>query len=360
MTGDLAAVELWRVRVELRTPLRSSHGTERHRALVLVRAVAADGTEGWGECSALTRPTYTHEWSDGAFAVLRDELVPAALAAIEPDVRTHPMAAAALVDARVDGALRREGRNLATALGATRRAVPWCAVLGRQRGVDELLLAVEAALDDGASQVKLKVGPGWDTVPVAAVLAHWPDLALAVDANGAYGDDPDHLLALDDLGLVYLEQPLPADELTRSAGLAARAATAVALDESITSPAMADAALALRAGSVVNVKPARLGGIARAAATAEVAISWNGRCFVGGMLESGVGRAGALALAACEPFTMPCDLGPSARYLVEDLTEPVVTDVDGHLVVPVGPGLGVAPDPGRLAAVAVESVVVRR
>jgi len=358
VSSTICAVELWLLRLALRHPLRSAHGVESDRALVVVRVVDGDGAEGWGECSALTRPTYTHEYAAGAWSVLRHELAPALLAGVEPEVTTHPMAAAALVDARVDLALRREGRNLAEALGAGRCSVPWCAVLGRQDDVGRLLAAVEDALADGASQVKLKIQPGWDTAPVLAVAAHWPNLALAVDANGSYGDasgDRSALDALDDLGLVYVEQPLPADALVASAAWAERWRTPIALDETITSPGLVDAAFALRSGSIVNVKPGRLGGITRAAATAEAAISWNGRCFVGGMLESGIGRAGALALAACEPFTLPCDLGPSARYVVEDVTEPIVTDRDGHLVVPAGPGLGVVPDRDRLADLAVES-----
>lgn len=357
--GDLDAIELRWIRLPLRRALRSAHGTEAVREVVLVRAVGADGAEGWGECSALSRPTYTHEHTAAAFAVLRDHLVPAALAGDDP-VRTHPMAGAALELARVDLYLRRAGRSLSDALGSHRVAVPFTAVLGRPDRLGDLLEAVGEAVEDGAAMVKLKVEPGWDSTPVSAVRQALPDLPLAVDANGAYGDDPDRLRLLDDLGLVYLEQPLPADELRASARAAEHLATAVALDESITSPGLCDAALALRAGSVVNVKPARVGGLARASACAAVAIEWNARCFVGGMLETGVGRAAALALAASDAFTLPTDVGPSHRYLDDDVTEPIGLDAAGQVVVPSGPGLGVTPRPDRLAEVTVRHEVIRR
>ena len=114
----LDAVELVRVRLGLRRALRSAHGVERgHREVVLVRALGADGVEGWGECSALERPTYTGEFTDGAWAVLRDLLVPAALAGRGSEVVGHPFASAALADARLDVVLRRRGRSLATAFG---------------------------------------------------------------------------------------------------------------------------------------------------------------------------------------------------------------------------------------------------
>ncbi|MCU1454904.1 MAG: hypothetical protein JWN46_3050, partial [Acidimicrobiales bacterium] len=91
-----AEVELRRVRLALRVPFRSAHGTETHRDLVLVRLLLDDGQVGWGECSALARPTYTGEYTAGAWAVLRDELVPALLGRRRPAVVGHPMAAAGL------------------------------------------------------------------------------------------------------------------------------------------------------------------------------------------------------------------------------------------------------------------------
>jgi O-succinylbenzoate synthase len=67
------------------------------------------------------------------------------------------------------------------------------------------------------------------------------------------------------------------------------------------------------------------------------------------MLETGIGRAANLALAALPGFTLPGDTSASARYFREDLTEPFVLD-DGRLAVPTGPGIGVVPRPEALAA----------
>ena len=78
--------------------------------------------------------------------------------------------------------------------------------------------------------------------------------------------------------------------------------------------------------------------------------------FCGGMLETGVGRAAALAVAAQPGCALPTDLGPSDRYFRPDLTDPVVVDGRGEVVVPLGPGIGVVPDPARLDDVTVEHV----
>jgi O-succinylbenzoate synthase len=212
---------------------------------------------------------------------------------------------------------------------------------------------------EGAALVKLKVTPRpADLDAVTAVRAAWPQLPLAVDANGTL--DARSLAVLAPVGLAYVEQPAPADDLLASAALARRTDVPIALDESITSLAALEVALAVGAGTVVNVKPARLGGVATAAEVARAAAEAGCATFVGGMLETGVGRAAALAVAALPWCTLPTDLGPSSRYLRPDVTEPIELDAEGRLVVPAGPGIGVAPDPDRLADVAVERVVLVR
>jgi o-succinylbenzoate synthase len=62
------------------------------------------------------------------------------------------------------------------------------------------------------------------------------------------------------------------------------------------------------------------------------------------MLETGIGRAANVALAALPGFTLPGDTSASDRYYRRDLTAPFVL-TDGHLEVPTGPGIGVEPIP---------------
>lgn len=360
---EVGAVELRRIRFALRHPLRSAHGEEVTRDLVLVRVELDDGTSGWGECSALTRPTYTNEYTAGCWAILRDELAPALLAGREDDVVGHPMATAAVDGAHSDARLRRRDRSLVAELGLGHGrpvdAVAATAVIGRTDDIDELLATVAARVEEGAALVKLKVSPRpAELDAVAAVRATWPDLATAVDANGSL--DRRSLAILDTMGLAYIEQPAPAADLVGSAGFASRLATPVALDESVTSTAAFRAADALGAGRIVNVKPARLGGVVEAAEVARTAADAGWGVFVGAMLESGVGRATALAVAALSWCTIPCDLGPSARYLDDDVTEPIVADGAGLVVVPTGPGIGVTPRPERLEALTTDQLLLRR
>jgi O-succinylbenzoate synthase len=126
--------------------------------------------------------------------------------------------------------------------------------------------------------------------------------------------------------------------------------TPICLDESIVSVAAAVAALQLGACSVVNIKPARVGGYLEAAAIHDVCWARDVPVWCGGMLETGIGRAANLALAALPNFTLPGDTSASNRYYEVDITEPFVLD-DGRLHVPTGAGIGVSPLPDVLADV---------
>ncbi len=378
--AEIVRVELTRVALPLTSAFEASHGTEALRQVVIVQLVAADGTIGLGEVDALSHPTYTHEYAAGSFVLLRDEVVPALLrgdsAASDALTRWHPMTRAALATARLDGGLRRVGRSLAEALGVPDRAdgrhLARTAVLGRAGSIEQLLSWVDTAKRDGAALVKLKIAGPHDIDAAMEVCRAFPDLDLAADANGALqGFEPTELrrAGLDRLGLRYLEQPYAPDALVQLAELRRAVDTPVCLDESIGSLGAARVAHTLGALDLVNVKPARLGGPAEAAAVLHWAAQEGIGAFCGGMLELGVGRAAAAAVAALAALVgdgvpggagLPTDLGPSAAYVVEDLTDPVLTDAAGRLVVPSGPGIGVTLHRDRLERATVEHATLIR
>ena len=126
--------------------------------------------------------------------------------------------------------------------------------------------------------------------------------------------------------------------------------TPVCLDESITSARAAADAIALGACRIVNIKPGRVGGYLEARRIHDVCTAHGVPVWCGGMLETGIGRAANLALAALPGFTLPGDTSASARYYRQDITPPFVLD-QGHLPVPGGPGIGVDPVPAILEAV---------
>jgi O-succinylbenzoate synthase len=355
--GRPVRVELHRVSLALVSPFVSAHGTERVRDVVLAHVTLDDGSDGWGECSALTHPTYTGEYTAGAWAALCDELVPRFFAGRPWGIVGHPMASAALLTAEADADLRRIGRRLTDQLALMHKTkvqaeVVSRAVVGIGETVDGVLVEVARRIEAGHRAVKLKIRPRrLDIDALCAVRATWPDLDLAADANGSLSAGERELLRrIEALGLSYLEQPVQVDDLDGAAAFAVRLDTPIALDESITSDAAARTAIRFGAADILNIKPARVGGPVEASRIVQTAADLGVATFVGGMLETGVGRATALAVAALAGCTMPTDLGPSVRYFASDLTEPFVLGPNGTLTVPLGAGIGVEPDPARLDA----------
>jgi O-succinylbenzoate synthase len=349
------AVELRRVHVPLVEPFRTSFGTQHHRDILLVRVIGPD-SEGWGECVALDEPLYSAEYVDGAQEVIRTFLLPrlgddvAAVDVAETlrPVRGHPMAKAALEMAILDAELRAQEVSFGAFLGAVRAEVDCGVSVGIHPTAEELLRTVERHLAEGYRRIKLKVEPGHDVEPVRAVRDHFGDIPLQVDANAAYEHgDIRALTALDEFGLLLIEQPFPEEDIPAHAELARLVETPICLDESVTSARAAEAAIALGACSVVNVKAGRVGGYLEARRVHDVCAAHDVPVWCGGMLETGLGRAANVALAGLPNFTLPGDTSASGRYYDEDITVPFVLD-DGRLAVPTGPGLGVTPLPDVL------------
>lgn len=364
----IESVELVRVELPLVTPFRTSFGTQTRRDVLLLRVLTPEA-EGWAECVAGKHPVYSSEYTEGAHRIVADELLPRLLggdvtaASVMPalsGVQGHRMAKATVETAVLDAQLRAAGMSLAHYLGATRSEIVSGVSVGIHDSIPELLDTVGGYLDAGYARIKLKIEPGWDVAPVAAVRERFgDDVALQVDANCAYTHaDIRRLRALDEFGLLLIEQPMPEEDVAGHAQWAAAFDTPICLDESVVSAQSAAEAIRLGACSIVNIKPGRVGGYLEARRVHDVCQAAGVPVWAGGMLETGIGRAANLALAGLPNFTLPSDISGSDRYYQQDLTEPF-TVVDGVIPVPTGPGIGVTPIPDVLAELAVRREVVK-
>jgi O-succinylbenzoate synthase len=360
---------------ELRMPLRAgfetSFGRVAHREMVIV-VLHGEGFSGYGEAPVALRPHFSPETTVTARHVLRDFLLPALVGRDVHDpadflaatawVRGHRMARAGAEAALRDLLAKARGVSMAGALGVpperSRIEVGVSLGIPEDRSPATLVAEVERRVAEGYGRVKLKVRPGFDRAPVEAVRARFPALPLAVDANGAYtrAEAVAAFRPLDAARLLFVEQPLAPDALVDSARVAQELETPVCLDESIASPADLETALALGACRVVNLKPARVGGVTAALAIHDRCRAEGIELWCGGMLETGIGRAHNVALAALPGFTQPGDLSASDRYYEEDLVAPPFTlGPGGTLAVPRGPGIGVEVLADRLARATVAS-----
>lgn len=352
-------VTAWHVRLPLRFPFETSFGRVHDKEAVLL-AVEGDGLTGWGECPAAATPGYSYETVVTAQHVLRDFLVPLLLKSPVDDparlperfapVRGHPMAKHGLESACWDLLARRRGMPLSSVYGGQPGCIPVGISLGIEPTVDALVERVRSALATGYRRIKVKIKPGWDREPLAALRREFPGITLTADANAAYRPaDAAHLRGLDEFRLGMLEQPLHWEDFGEHAALAPTLATPICLDESIRNPGDAAHAIAIGACRIVNIKPARVGGPTRAREVHDVCRQRGVPVWCGGILETGIGRAHNLAIATLPGFTMPGDLSASDRYWDEDLVEPAIQlKADGTIEVPDRVGLGWAVEQERV------------
>jgi o-succinylbenzoate synthase len=354
-------IRVMRTPLHMVNPLRTSDGSHQSREATLVEIRDSDGAIGWGENVAPAGVAYVGESADESVAAMCGLLAPL-LAGREVDVFEmmpdswwgvpgHHFAKHALESAVWDIHAQQESKSLREVLGGTRTAIVPGVVVGIADTVAATVAEVQQRIAEGYGRVKVKISPGRDGDVLRAIRNACGDvLVLQADANAAYTkDDIAHLCSFDEFNLQFIEQPFAAEDLQAHAELARRSRTAVCLDESICTVDELMIAIELKACSVVNIKPSRVGGIGAAVQMHHIVKSHGIDAWVGGMLESGIGRASCLAVASLPGFTMTPDLSASARYFSSDITTPFEL-VNGEIQVPTGLGIGVQPLPEVLSS----------
>jgi len=359
-------IELRHTKMELVSPFETSLGVELFEEHIIVR-VDANGISGWGECVVEPTPSYSYETLQTAWHILRDFLVPSILGkdlATTADavgcfawVRGHQMARAGLEAALSDAYAKDKGISLSRFLGGTHARINVGVSVGLQSSPEALVKVVSEYLTDGYKRIKIKIAPGRDLALVTAIRRAFPNIQLQVDANSAYTlADIQMLRALDGFDLQLIEQPLGYDDIFDHSLLQRELRTPICLDESIYNVSDAAVAIALGSCRIINIKPGRVGGYTESIKIHDYCASKKIPVWHGGMDESGIGRAGNVALASLPNFVLPGDISASKRYYKEDIVDPPfeITS-DSTMAVPTKPGIGVEVVINRL-----ERVTVRR
>ncbi|MEP7287779.1 MAG: o-succinylbenzoate synthase [Chloroflexota bacterium] len=355
---DSAPIEriiLHHIAMPLVEALVTSFGGDAFRPAVLVE-LHLDGVVGWGEVVAGWYPGYSYETIGTATHVLRDYLIPAVIGKTNLDAvhqfRGHPMANMALEAAYWSAVAQSQGVPFGNLLGEGRKARVEVGVsIGIQPGIDATLAVIQKRLDEGYRRVKLKIKPGWDIEMLRAVRQAYPTITLMADANSAYTmDDLPLLRQIDELNLLMIEQPFAHDDIYQHSKLQPQLHTPICLDESIRNVDDARLAIEVGAGKIINLKPARVGGITESLKLHAYCYEAGVPLWIGGMLETGIGRAANLAIASLPGVTLPSDISATNRYYDPDITNEVFTlnREDSTITVPTDVGLGVSINPAEL------------
>ena len=356
-------------RLPLVHALETAHGVFEARRGCLVELETDSGLHGYGE--ACPFPGFGMEEIDEVMPSLQalieallghdprslDEARARALA-LRPEA---PGARFALECALYDLSARAEGLSVAELLaresGTEAKASTPVNALVSGRDAESLRLDVKRAVEEGFSDLKLKVGArSWNEDRVRVGIAReaagtGPGLRLDAGESWSLEEALERVDPLAELGVDLLEQPLPAHDLegmvslrrkTRECGIR------LAADESIVRPEDARRVIEKGAADVLVLKPAALGGLAVAARWAQVARDAGISCVVTSLMDSSWGRAAALSLACALPGSRPADGLATGSLLALDLT-PSPEPRRGELVRAGGVGFGLENDSGQLA-----------
>jgi o-succinylbenzoate synthase len=349
------------IRLALAEPFATAHGEIHLRTGGLIEFVSASGARGWGE--ALPLPNFGLETADDAVTAL--EAIARALLAEEfsgldpaldrvDEVAANAGAARAAADVALhDLAAREAGMTVAALLEDSPLQRVAVNALVRGAASAELAESARDAVRRGHRTLKLKLLGGLldrDVDRVAAVrdaIGDGPRLRL--DANEAWDEDCAcaAVARLAPFGIEWLEQPVAADDLEALARVRSASQIAIAADEAVRDPASAARVLAAGAADVLVLKPAALGGLRASRRIAAAAEHAGVDVVVTSFLDSSLGIAAALQLAASLPHATHAAGLATAALLAEDLAAPFAIS-NGAIGLPATTGLGLFPDPAAL------------
>lgn len=349
-------------------PLKTSFGAPLEKSAVLVELETTDGVIGWGEGATEVSPSYSYETILTGLHITNEFLIPRLVGQTIEKATQVPYLLRAVrgnnfskagVEAAIWDALAKTNDMRLTDYFASflegdqqsRNRAEVGVSIGIQPTIEESLAVIQKRLNQGYRRIKLKIQRGWDVELARSVRAAFPDISLMLDANSDYTlADADHLVKLDEFNLLMIEQPLAYYDIYEHGQLQKRLKTRICLDESVKSPNDLLLALQVDAIRILNLKPARVGGYTQSLKIYDICVENNLPVWIGGMLETGVGRAANIAFAALPAISLPCDISATDRYFDPDLTEPAFNlNPDSTLTVPDGYGIGVEVQPDRLA-----------
>ncbi|HXF67549.1 MAG TPA: enolase C-terminal domain-like protein [Burkholderiales bacterium] len=353
---EIAHVEAIPVALPLKKPVvMAGERIERSQSLI-VRVEATNGLVGWGEAPAA--PLMTGDVLPGMAAAVTDHLAPlvrgqnalerAALARCCAGALLHNTGAKCALDMALDDLV---GRHFGVSLadlhgGALREELVLMYLLGNPRVEDDIAEAA-ARCAEGWCFFKLKIGIKRPAEEAAAALAVRRALgegvALCADANTGmrYADALTFVRGARDAGLLFVEQPLKAEDFDGMAALARESPIPLCADESVGS--IASLVALQRAGAIqgANIKTIKFGGIGitvHAMVVCEaLGLSIN---LAGKVAESSIAGAATAQLGSLAP-NLDWGLNITTHYLVEDLTATPLRIERGCVRRPRGPGLGI-------------------
>jgi len=354
-----------KLKMPLISPFTTSFGTDVNKD-VYVFALEHNGITAYSESVTDENPFYGSEDNYTVIHIVKQYLAPIVKNLPEPEefneqvkfIKGNNMAKASMEMLLYDYYAKANKKSLVDYIGHSRGF----ANVGISLGMDDInvtLKKIQKALDRGYKRVKVKIMKGKEIDILGAVRDQFPDIVLTADANSDYTEKDFGLIKkIDRYNLTYLEQPLYHDDIIYHSRLAKELSTPLCLDESITSPEKAQKAFEMGACKVINIKEGRLGGIENSLKVIEIVKEFKGHVWIGGMLETGIGRSFNVSMASLSDINYPGDTSPNDKYFKNDIVKNPFTMENGTIKPNKGAGIGVEISEEYLKKYTVEEGVI--
>jgi len=275
-------------------------------------------------------------------------------------VRGSSYAVTAVGDALYDLLAKLLGVPLYTLLGGLYRdRVQMVWSIG-MKATSEMEKEANAVKERGYRKVKIKVGspnPQDDIEHARAVRqVLGKENSFRIDANAGYTfkDALSTILAMKELELEFVEQPLPIWDLDGLRKLSEIVNLPIMADESVNTPQSALELVKRQAAAIFDIKLAKHGGVYYARKIAAIAKTANIPLYAGNQPASSIGAATAIHFFAATKNVIAGDfnIGPDGWLADDIVTKPLALEGPFALVPP-GVGIGVELDEAKLARYAV-------
>ena len=338
----LSRLEVILVDIPQKESFTSAIGIRKSRRALIVKWIDHSGAIGYGECSCRPDPFYSHEFVDGAEQVIENFIFPL-LEKVESyqglleqlgKIKGWSFTKAAIESAANDAIRRSTGIGILEAAGFEQiDKVPVGISLGLFENAESLREKVEEISSLDYQRIKFKISSSYNDPTILNELGAIAHNNVSLDANGSFKQGDFELLN-DYAALDYIiEQPFPAGELyMMQEYLMKYKQFRVCLDEEVES--YGDLVSNHLQFDELNIKPGRVGGLWNTLKMINYCYDHGIKAWIGGMFETGIGRAQNLQFAAMLPDAKAHDLSPSSRYFEVDLIKnPISMDsgfVDKH------------------------------
>jgi len=336
---SLAKLELVVIDLPQFKPFRSAIGVRDSRKALIVKWHTSDGVIGYGECSCRPDPFYSHEFIDGAIQVIKEFIFPVLknadtyykVLAVLSKIRGWNFTKAAIEFAMNDAIRRTSGKGILDVWERPRlNKVPVGISMGLFEDGTSMSKSIEEAEKDCYKRLKFKINPAYASPSIFKSLAASTHPNLSFDANGSFTEnDFGSLQQFAELGYM-IEQPFaPGSAYLQHEFEKKHSKLFVCFDEEIET--LGQLIEQKKNQTELNIKPARVGGLCNTIGMMEYCFVTNISAWIGGMFETGIGRAQNLQIASFLTEAKAHDQSPSNRYFKKDVLQKPIEMEDGFI-----------------------------